>query len=116
MELVAESVMKITAVIPIDGGSTLVNEGHLGKYGKVFSRIDLISNNASKNAGNFSGEARALLEDGSAIGATLQGVWKRVGSKITIHSLDDASNGDQNYVTAEADLIEMQSQVKVHSL
>tara|TARA_Y100000817_G_C16647064_1_gene451016 strand:+ start:112 stop:462 length:351 start_codon:yes stop_codon:yes gene_type:complete len=116
MELVAESIMKITAIIPIAGGSTLVSEGNLGKYGKVFSSINLMSNSATKNAGNFNGEARALLEDGTAIGATLQGVWKRVGPKITIHSLDDASNGDQNYVTAEADMIKMQSKVKVHSI
>ena len=34
MELVAESIMKITAIIPIAGGSTLVSEGNLGKYGK----------------------------------------------------------------------------------
>lgn len=54
-----------------DGGFTLVNEGNLGKYRKVFSRVDLISNNASKHAGNFSGEVRALLIDESAIGATL---------------------------------------------
>ena len=32
MELVAESVMKITAVIPIDGGSTLVNEGNTERF------------------------------------------------------------------------------------
>ena len=35
MELIAESVMKITSVIPIPGGSTLVSEGNVGKYGKV---------------------------------------------------------------------------------
>ena len=116
MELIAESVMKITAVIPIPGGSSLISEGNVGKYGKGFTSINLISNSATKNAGNFDGEARALLEDGSAIGATLQGVWRRDGQKITIHSLDDASNGDQNYVVGEADLVEMVSKLKVHAL
>ena len=116
MELIAESVMKITSVIPIPGGSTLVSEGNVGKYGKVFASHNLYSNSATKNAGNFDGEARALMEDGSAIGATLQGVWKREGNIITIHSLDDATNGDQNYAVIEADMLEMKTKVKVFSV
>ena len=59
---------------------------------------------------------KCLLGAGSAITATLQSVWKRVGSKITIHNLDDASSGDQSYVTAEAYMIEMQSNFKVLSM
>ena len=116
MELIAESQMKITALIPIPGGSTLVSEGNVGKYGKVFASHNLISNSSTKNVGNFDGEARALLEDGSAIGASLQGVWRREGQRIIIHSLDDASNGDQNYVTITADLNEMTTKVKVHAI
>ena len=56
------------------------------------------------------------MEDGSAIGATLQGVWKREGNIITIHSLDDATNGDQNYAVIEADMLEMKTKVKVFSV
>jgi|TARA_B100002003_G_C13790642_1_gene390941 hypothetical protein len=116
MELIAESEMKVTSVIPIPGGSTLVSEGNVGKYGKVFASHNLHSNSATRNAGNFDGEARALMEDGTAIGASLQGIWKRDGNKITIHSLDDASNGDQNYVVIEVDMKAMKSLVKVHSV
>ena len=116
MDLIAESETKITSVIPIPGGSTLVSEGNVGKYGKVFASHNLYSNSATKNAGNLDGEARALMEDGSAIGATLQGVWKREGSKITIHSLDDATNGDQNYVVITADLLKMKLKVKVFAI
>ena len=116
MELIAESEMKVTSVIPIPGGSTLVSEGNVGKYGKVFASHNLYPNSATRNAGNFDGEARALMEDGTAIGASLQGIWKRDGNKITIHSLDDATNGDQNYVVIEVDMIAMKSLVKVHSV
>lgn len=116
MELIAESVMKVTSIIPIPGGSTIVCEGNLGKYGKVFASYNIISNSATKNAGNFDGEGRALLEDGTAIGASLQGVWRRDGQIITIHSLDDASNGDQNYSILEVDMIEMTSNIKVHAI
>ena len=56
------------------------------------------------------------MEGGEAIGASLQGIWKRDGNKITIHSLDDASNGDQNYTVIEVDMISMKSVVKVHAL
>ena len=56
------------------------------------------------------------MEDGSAIGATLQGVWKRDGNIITINSLDDATNGDQNYAVIEADMLEMTTKVKVFSV
>ena len=59
MELIAESEMKITSVIPIPGGSTLVSEGNVGKYGKVFASHNIYSNSATKNAGNFDGEASA---------------------------------------------------------
>ena len=116
MELSAVSEMNIPSVIPMPGGSTLHSEGTVGKYRKVFSSVNLYSNSATKNAGNFDGEARALMEGGEAIGASLQGIWKRDGNKITIHSLDDASNGDQNYTVIEVDMISMKSVVKVHAL
>ena len=51
------------------------------------------------------------MEDGSAIGAA-SGVWRREGQRIIIHSLDDASNGDQNYVTITADLNEMTTKLR----
>ncbi len=111
MELRAESEMKITLVIPIPGGSTLVSEGNAGKHGKVFASHNIYSNSATKNAGNFDGGARTLMEDGSAIGATLQGVWKRKGNIITINSLDDDTKGDQNYAITEADMLEMKTKV-----
>ncbi|HBW84131.1 MAG: hypothetical protein CMD92_01035 [Gammaproteobacteria bacterium] len=116
MDLIAESEMNVTSVIPMEGGSTLVSEGNVGKYGKVFASHNLYSNSSVKNAGNFDGEARALMEDGTAVGASLQGVWKRDGAKITINSLDDASNGDQNYAVIEVDMIEMKSKVKVYAI
>ena len=116
MDLIAESEMSVTSVIPMEGGSTLVSEGNVGKYGKVFSSHNLYSNSAVKNAGHFDGEARALMEDGTAVGASLQGVWKRDGTKITINSLDDASNGDQNYAVIEIDMIEMKSNVTVYAI
>ena len=39
MELIAESEMNITSVIPMPGGSTLISEGNVGKYGKVFQEM-----------------------------------------------------------------------------
>jgi hypothetical protein len=48
------------------------------------------------------------------VSASLQGVFRRDGGKINVLSLDDASNGDQNYVTIEIDLLEKKSTVSVY--
>tara|TARA_B100000579_G_scaffold223775_1_gene183131 strand:- start:351 stop:707 length:357 start_codon:yes stop_codon:yes gene_type:complete len=114
MELIAESVMDITSVIINEDSSMICFEGTVGKYGRVYANHTYIPNGTSKDAGKFYGEARTIMEDGTMVSASLQGVFRRSGGKISILSLDDASNGDQNYVRIEIDLLEKKSKVSVY--
>jgi hypothetical protein len=115
MKLIAETVMDITSVIINDDSSMVCFEGNVGKYGRVFANHTYIPSTASKNSGKFYGEARTIMEDGTMVSASLQGVFRRDGGKINVLSLDDASNGDQNYVTIEIDLLEKKSTVSVYN-
>ena len=54
------------------------------------------------------------MDDGTMVSASLQGVFRRDGGKMNILSLDDASNGDQNYVRLEIDLLDKKAKVSVY--
>ena len=56
------------------------------------------------------------MDDGSALSATLQGIWRRDGGEIQVYSLDDASNGDQNFIQAKVDLLNKKAHVEVNAL
>ena len=114
MELIAETVMDVTSVIINEDNSTMCFEGNVGKYGRVHANHTYIPNSSSKDSGKFYGEARTIMEDGTMVSASLQGVFRRDGGKINILSLDDASNGDQNYVRLEIDLLDKKAKVSVY--
>ena len=116
MEKIAEAVMDITSVV-VDGETTRIcYEGNVGKYGRVFATHNFKSNDANRNSGNFTGDARTIMDDGSALSATLQGIWRRDGGEIQVYSLDDASNGDQNFIQAKVDLLNKKAHVEVNAL
>jgi hypothetical protein len=52
----------------------------------------------------MTGFARTTTDDGGTVTAPLAGVWRRTGNCFKIYSLDDASNGDINYVDIDVDL------------
>lgn len=87
-------------------GITLTAEGEVGEgYGKVYLSYDFVSSSADKNQGDFSGDVRTINNDGVMVAGTLQGIWKRNGKMVTIHTLDQFSNGDMIYAKGDVDLV-----------
>ena len=106
MEKVADFDFSIST-ISVDGDSTILNmEAEVGKYGKVYLSITLLSSSSDRNTGTYLGDARTITGEGEMIAASLQGLWKREGTLIRAKGLDNASNGDQNYGEATLDLIQ----------
>ena len=116
MNLAFETNLDVTSIVINETSTTLCYEGLAGKYGRVFVTHTLTASNASKDTGKFEGNARTIIEDGSMISATLTGIWRRQGEKVKIFSLDNASNGDQNYVEIEVDVFLKKAHVKLYSL
>jgi hypothetical protein len=87
-------------------GSSMTAEGVVGEgYGKVYLNYDFKSNSSDRNKGNFVGSLRSINNDGVMVAATLQGIWKREGKIVTIHTLDSFSNGDMIYAKGRVDLV-----------
>jgi len=48
--------------------------------------------------------------------ASAQGIGRRSGGVIKLFSLDNGSNGDQNFVVLEVDVMKKSASVKVYSV
>jgi hypothetical protein len=48
--------------------------------------------------------------------ASLQGLGRRSGGVIKLFSLDNVSNGDQNFSVGEVDVMKKSASVKVYSV
>jgi len=79
----------------------VVEEG----YGKVYLNYEFKSNSEDRSKGNFNGNLRSINNDGVMVAATLQGIWKREGKIVTMHTLDGFSNGDMIYAKGLVDLV-----------
>ena len=79
-------------------------EGSVVKYGRVFFTHQLQPTHSEDSQGTMTGFARTTTDDGGTVTAPLAGVWRRTGNCFKIYSLDDASNGDINYVDIDVDL------------
>ena len=94
------------STITVDADSTTLNmEAEVGKYGRVYASITLLSSSSDRNTGTYLGDARTITGEGEMIAASLQGLWKREGTFVHAKGLDNASNGDQNYAESTLDLI-----------
>ena len=79
-------------------------EGSVGKYGRVFFTHQLPPTHSEDSQGTMTGFARTTTDVGGTGTAPLACVWRRTGNCFKIYSLDDASNGDINYVDIDVDL------------
>lgn len=85
--------------------SSLTAEGVVGEgYGKVYLSYEFFSTTADRLKGNFTGSLRSINQDGDLVAASLQGIWKREGTMVTMHTLDAFSNGDMIYAKGAVDL------------
>ena len=113
---VAESAIAVTSVT-VEKDVTVVNyEGDVGKYGRVFATHRLRASDGVREAYEFEGSARTLLEDGTAVSVSLRGIGRRSAGNIKLFSLDNASNGDQRLAVIEVDIMKETASVKVYSV
>ena len=106
MNKIADFDFQISTISVENDSTTLNMEAEVGKYGKVYLSITLLSSSSDRNTGTYLGDARTITGEGEMIAAALQGLWKREGTLIHAKGLDNASNGDQNYAEATFDLIQ----------
>ena len=78
-----------------DTGGTVTGSGNQGQYGKVYITYNMSLSPNSTSQGSFTGKAMAIDNDGNRNAAIRGGVWKREGNKMTMHSLDDVTDGNQ---------------------
>jgi hypothetical protein len=48
---------------------------------------------------------RAINNDGARVTGPSQGIWKRDGKMVTMHTLDQFSNGDMIYAMGNVDQV-----------
>jgi hypothetical protein len=78
-----------------DGGGVITAAGEAGKYGRVFVTYNMKTNPNSKTQGSFTGRGMGIDDTGNREQAVRAGVWSREGTTLTLHSLDDLTDGSQ---------------------
>ncbi len=78
-----------------DTGGVITVAAVAGKYGRVFLTYNMSTNPNSKTQGSFTGRAMGIDDSGNREFAVRGGVWTRSGTTLTLHSLDDITDGTQ---------------------
>tara|TARA_Y100001936_G_scaffold211723_1_gene219368 strand:+ start:1239 stop:1697 length:459 start_codon:yes stop_codon:yes gene_type:complete len=100
----SEGNFKVTSWKAGNGYSVITSQGTVEGYGKVYLTHKFKANSPEALTGDFVGAARAITKDGKMNFASLQGVWKREGTELTIHTLDSLVDGSANYAKGKFDL------------
>ena len=87
-----------------DGGGVITVAAIAGKYGRVFLTYNMSTNPNSKTQGSFTGRGMGIDDTGIREFAVRAGVWTRSGTTLTLHSLDDLTDGTQNLCKSELNL------------
>ena len=87
-----------------DSGGVITVKAIAGKYGRVFLTYNMSTNPNSKTQGSFTGRGMGIDDNGNREFATRNGVWTREGTTLTLHSLDDLTDGSQNLCKSILDL------------
>ena len=116
-----KGVLTITAIGQREDTMTLSMEGKVEGYGFITltHEYDYMSqpNSKERSLGTVTGAAEAILEDGGLVyGPRQMGTFTRDSDKMEVYFTDYVSNGDNNFVRFEIDLIRKQSDVSFWSL
>ena len=85
-------------------GGVITVKAIAGKYGRVFITYNMSTNPNSKTQGSFTGRGMGIDDTGNREFAARRGVWTREGTTLTLHSLDDLTDGSQNLCKSILDL------------
>ena len=95
-------VATITSTEIRDDGSTINAKAEMGRYGMVRFTINLESS-GDRLGGMAYGSGRGALEDGSFVSGTFAGRWRREGTQVIVHGIDEVSNGDISLINFSLD-------------
>ena len=95
---------KVTNLELSDTGGVISVKAVAGKYGLVFLTYNMSTNPNSKTQGTFTGRGMGIDETGNREFAQRRGIWNRDGTVLTLHSLDDLTDGTQNLCKSELNL------------
>ena|GEM_PF-245439 len=87
-----------------DTGGTITVAGTTGIYGQVFLTYNMTLNPNSTAQGAFTGRGFGVNADGTRNAGVRSGVWRREGTKFTMHELDDITDGNQALCKATLDI------------
>ncbi len=99
-----------------DGGGVITVAAIAGKYGRVFLTYNMSTNPNSKTQGSFTGRGMGIDDTGNREFAVRAGVWTRSGTTLTLHSLDDLTDGTQNPYKSELNLTTGDFQMTFHPM
>ena len=94
----------------------ITSEGTVGKYGRVFVTHTLKASDESRVSYQFEAFGRTIMEDGSMVSGSARGTGRRNNGHLTLFSLDNLSNGEQNFSVLEMDVQAKSASIKVYSL
>lgn len=110
----------ITAIGQKVDAMTVCMEGKVEGYGFVTLTHEYkhmaLGDCGERTGGTVTGTAEAILEEGGIVSTPHIGTFTRDGSKMKVFFTDYVTNGDQNFVRFEIDLIQKQAGVSFWSL
>ena len=95
-------VATVTSTEVRDDGSTISAKAEMGRYGMVRFTINLESS-GDRSGGKAFGGGRGAREDGSFVSGTFSGRWRRKGTQLVVHGIDEVSNGDMSLIVFNLD-------------
>ena len=95
-------VATVTSTEVRDDGSTISAKAEMGRYGMVRFTINLESS-GDRLGGKAFGGGSGALEDGSFVSGTFNGRWRREGTQVIVHGIDEVSNGDMSLIIFDLD-------------
>ena len=95
---------EVTNLELTDTGGVISVKAIAGKYGLAFITYNMSTNPNSKTQGTFTGRGMGIDDTGNREFAQRRGVWTREGTLLTLHSLDDLTDGTQNLCKSELNL------------
>ena len=113
---IATGNLTISSVTIREDLTKITSEGTVGKYGRVFVTHTLKANDESRVLYQFDAFGRTIMEDGSMVSGFARGTGRRHHDCLTLFSLDNLSNGEQNFSVLEMDVQAKSASIKVYSL
>ena len=110
-----DATFEVTAVTIAETSTTIMAEGDMGRYGKVY--LTFVLESAGDNASGFvHGSGRGFLAEETMLSGSCRGVWRREGNKILLHNTVNVNNGDQNLDVWVIDAINKTAEASVYAL